>query len=67
MGVTASLKTAQVFLGVALVTERTRSEHNKARVLAAIDTKGDEFLRGLERYRLGADPITEDDPKLTAL
>ena len=65
--VTASLSTAQVFLGVASVTERTRSEANKARVVAKIDAKGDDFLRGLERYRLGADPITEDDQKLTAL
>ena len=56
-----------MFLRVASVTKRTRSEANNVRVVAAIDAKGDDFLRGLERYRFGAGPITEDDQKLTAL
>ena len=48
--VTESLSTAHVYLGLASVIERTRSEANKARIVAAIDAKGDEFLRGLERF-----------------
>ena len=32
-----------------------------------IDARGDDFLRGLERYRLSVDPIVEDDQKLMAL
>ena len=43
--VTASLSIAQVFLRVASVTEWTFSEANKARVVAAIDAKGDDFQR----------------------
>ena len=35
--------------------------------MAAIDARGDDFLRGLERYRLSADPNVEDDQKLMAL
>ena len=65
--VSTSLINAQTFLGLASASERMRSEVNKARVVAAIDARGEEFLRGLERYRLTADPITEDDQKLMAL
>ena len=65
--VSASLINAQTFLGLASTSERTISEANKARVVAAIDARGDDFLRGLERYRLTADPIVEDDQKLIAL
>ena len=62
-----SLSHAQIFLGLASASKRTRSEANKAGVMAAINARGDEFLHGLERYRLVADPITEDDQKLMAL
>ena len=35
--------------------------------MAAIDARGVDFIRGLECYRLTADPIIEDDQKLMAL
>ena len=66
VNVTASLSTAQVYLGLASVTESTRSEANKARIIASIDAKGPDFLLDLERYRVGQEPITENDQKLTA-
>ena len=50
--VSASLVNAQTFLGLASASERTRSEANKTRVIAAIDAQGGDFIRGLERYRL---------------
>ncbi|MEL6804089.1 MAG: hypothetical protein AAFO91_09940 [Bacteroidota bacterium] len=65
--VSPTLIYAQTFLGLASASERTRSEATKARVVAAIDARGDDFLRGLERYRLSVDPIVEDDEKLMAL
>ena len=65
--VSPTLIYAQTFLGLASASERTRSEATKARVVAAIDARGDDFLRGLERYRLSVDPIVEDDQKLMAL
>ena len=51
--VTGSLSTAQVYLGLASVTEQTRSEANKVRIVVAVDAKGDDFLLALERYRQG--------------
>ena len=65
--VSPTLINAQTFLGLASASERTRSEATKARVVAAIDARGDDFLPGLERYRLSVDPIVEDDEKLMAL
>ena len=67
VNVTPSLIYAQTFLGLAAAPERTRSEATKARVVAAINERGGDFLRGLERYRLSADPIVKDDEKLMAL
>ena len=67
VNVSPTLIYAQTFLGLAAAPERTRSEATKARVVAAINERGDDFLRGLERYRLSADPIVEDDDKLMAL
>ena len=65
--VTPNLIYAQTFLGLAATPERTRSEATRARVVAAIDDRGGDFLRGLERYRTSAGPIVEDDDKLMAL
>ena len=62
--VSASLSDDQTFLRLASASERTRSEANKTRVVAAIDARGVDFIRGLERYRLTADLIVEDDQKL---
>ena len=67
VNVTASPSTTHVYLGLASFTERTRSEVNKARIIAAIDAKGQDFLLALEWYRVGQEPITENDQKLTAL
>ena len=67
MDVSASLSDAQTFLRLASASERTRSEANKTQVVAAIDARGGDFIRGLERYRLTPDPIISDDQKLTAL
>ena len=36
-------------------------------MVAAINERGGDFLRGLERYRTSAGPIVEDDDKLMAL
>ena len=65
--VSTSLSDAQTFLGLASASERTRSEANKTRVVAAIDARGGEFIRGLERYRLTPDRLENDDQKLVAL
>ena len=65
--VTPTLIYAQTFLGLAATPERTRSEATRARVVAAINDRGGDFLRGLERYRTSAGPIVEDDDKLMAL
>ena len=65
--VSASLSDAQTFLRLASISERTHSEANKTRVVAAIDARGVDFIRGLEHYRLTADPIVNDDQKLMAL
>ena len=43
LDVSASLINAQTFLGLASASERTRSEANKARVVAAIDAEGMNF------------------------
>ena len=52
--ISPDLMNAQTILSIASEVERTRSEANRARVIAAINAKGEGFLRGLERYRLGA-------------
>ena len=62
-----SLSHAQIFLGLASASERTRSEANKTRVVAAIDAHGDNFFRGLERYRTTPDRLESDDQKIMAL
>ena len=45
--VSALLSDAQTFLGLASASERTRLEANKTRVVAAIDARGVDFIRGL--------------------
>ena len=67
MDVFSSLSDAQTFLWLASASKRTRSEANKTRVVAAIDARGGDFIRGLERYRLTPDPLVNDDQKLMAL
>ena len=52
--VTPTLIYAQTFLGLAATPERTRSEATRARVVAAINDRGGDLLRGLERYRTSA-------------
>ena len=61
--VSTSLSHAQIFLGLSSASERMLSEANKTRVVAAIDERGGDFIRGLERYRLTPDPLTNDDKK----
>ena len=61
------LVNAQTILSLALEVEKTRSETNKVRVVNAINGSGDQFLRGLERYRTTADRVETDDQKITAL
>ena len=58
---------AQIMLSLASEVERTRSESNRTCVINAIDAKGEAFLRGLERYRLGAGRIESDNQKIDAL
>ena len=65
--VSANLSNAQTILGLASTSERTRSEANKTRVIAAVNARGEGFLRGLERYRTTAERIENDDQKITAL
>ena len=65
--VTPDLIYAQIFLGLAAAQDRTRSEAQRARVIAAINNRDADFLRGLERYRTSAGPLVEDDDKLMAL
>ena len=50
--VSANLSNAQIFLGLASASERTRSEANKTRVIAAVDASGENFLRGIEISKL---------------
>ena len=65
--ISPNLMNAQTILGIASEVERTRSEANRARVIAAINAKGEGFLHGLERYRLGAAPIQSDNQKMDAI
>ena len=65
--VSANLSNAQTILGLASTSERTRSEANKTRVIAAVNARGEGFLRGLERYRTTAERIENYDQKITAL
>ena len=58
--VSANLSNAQIFLGLASASERTR-------VIAAVNARGDDFLRGLERYRTTPERLESDDQKITAL
>ena len=48
-------------------SERTRSEANKTRVIAAVNALGDNFVRGLERYKITPERLESDDQKITAL
>ena len=61
--VSANLSHAQIFLGLASASERTSSEANKSRVIAAINARGDNFFRGLERYRTTSERLESDDKK----
>ena len=45
--ISALLTNAQTFLGQASASERTHSEANKTRVVAAIDARSVDFMRGL--------------------
>ena len=65
--VSANLSNAQNFLGLDSASKQTRSEANKTRVIAAVNARGDEFLRGLERYRTTPERLESDDQKITAL
>ena len=65
--VSANLSNAKTILGLASTSERTRSEANKTRVIAAVNARGDGFLRGLERYRTTPERLESDDQKITAL
>ena len=65
--ISPDLMNAQIILSLASEVERTRSEANRTRVIAAIDAKGEGFLRGLERYRLGAARIESDNQKMDAI
>ena len=67
MDVSANLSNAQIFLGLASASERTCSEANKTRVIAAVNARGDGFLRGLERYRTTPERLESNDQKITAL
>ena len=65
--ISPDLMNAQTILSLASEVERTRSEANRARVIAAINAKSEGFLRGLERYRLGAARIESDNQKMDAI
>ena len=65
--ISPNLMNAQTILSIASEVERTRSEANRARVIAAINAKGEGFLRGLERYRLGVARIESDNQKMDAI
>ena len=65
--VNADLSTAHIYLNLAVITERTRSEANKTRIVDVMNGKGVDFLAALQRYRFGTDVIVSDDQKLLAI
>ena len=59
--VNADLSTAHIYLNLAVITKRTRSEANKTRIVDVINVKGVDFLAALQRYRVGPQVIVSDD------